>query len=171
MTKRFNYRTDRRSKRITWAVVILAILATAYASYYYFNIGAYYPAWFVTFLLAVAALYILSIPRSIRLTDEALEIHCIVELVTVKLEDIESVSLVENDRPHLFLLLGSYGFFGYYGYYLDYRNWEIVKVYASQWKNFLEVEDIYEQRYIISCEDPHELLCLLEKSEVDSPAV
>lgn len=163
MENRFDYRFDKRSKRITWVTISAVALVIAYGTYRYFDIGAYYPAWFLTFALAVGALYILSIPRSLRITDEALEIHCIVELTTIKLEDIRSVRRIANRRTGLWLLLGSYGFFGYYGYYLDWRAWQIVKMYASQWDNFVEIEDIYEQRYIVSCQDPDDFVKALSK--------
>lgn len=158
MTLKIKYKRDRLSRRITTVVIALVVLAVAYATYYFLHAGGYYPAWLTTFVLAVAALYILSIPRNIQLTDEALEIHCVVELSTIKRDNIRSAKMVEGDHPHIFPLLGSYGFFGYYGYYLDYRRWEIVKLYASEWCNFVEIEDIYEQRYIISCSRAEELL-------------
>ncbi len=81
--ERYNLSIDRRARRITWGVIAAVVLATAWIAYRYIEVGGYYPAWFLTFALAVMALYILSIPRNIRLTREALEIHCILELTTI----------------------------------------------------------------------------------------
>ncbi len=158
MEKIFRYKLGRVSKRITWAVIVLILLLTAFFTYLFVNQGSYIPAWFVTIMLCVWALYVLSIPRSIRVTDEALEIHCVVELSQIRLEDLRSIRTVPNHGTGLWLLLGSYGFFGYYGYYLDWRQWQFVKVYASAWENLVEIEDIYEQRYLVNCDDPEALI-------------
>ena len=59
-------------------------------------------------------------------------------------------------------LFGGYGFFGYYGYYFDLKTFEKVVVYASEWKNLVEIVDIYEQRYYVSCTQADELVALLQ---------
>ena len=52
-----------------------------------------------------------------------------------------------------FPLFGGCGFFGYYGHFLDLRRFERVRLYASEWKNFVEITDIYEERLYVSCSD------------------
>ena len=52
--------------------------------------------------------------------------------------------------------------FGYYGYYFDLKTFEKVVVYASEWKNLVEIVDIYEQRYYVSCTQADELVALLQ---------
>ncbi len=158
MKRTFRYRPDKRARRITWCVIILVAMAAGGMVYAWFGTGAYFSAWFISMAVAVAALYILSIPRKIYVSDEALEIHCVVELTSIELEDIHSIQRCDNQDTGLILLIGSYGFFGYYGYFLDRRKWEIVKVYASEWNNLVEIEDVYEQRYIVSCSDPAALI-------------
>lgn len=149
--KRYNYLPlDGRARRITWVVIAVIVLATAWMSWHYLLRGGYYPAWFLSLALAVAALYVLSIPRSIRLTDTAVEIRCVVELVTIAREDIRAVRPVDAGDTRLWLLLGSFGFFGYYGYYLDRSRWEVVRVYATRWENLVEIEDIYDQKYLVN---------------------
>ncbi len=162
---RYNLSLDRRARRITWAIIAAVLLATAWISYRNIEVGGYYPAWFLTFALAIAALYILSIPRSIRLTEKALEIHCIVELTTIPLTNIVSARPLRTRNTHLVPLLGSYGFFGYYGYYLNYQNWEIVRLYASQWQNLIEIEDIHDQKYVINNPDFPSITRLLTEAE------
>lgn len=148
---RFNYPPlDRRARRITIAIIAIVALATGWMTWRYISQGGYYPAWFLTFALAIAALYILSIPRKIRLTEQAVEIRCIVEMTSIAREDIRAVRRLEKGKTHLFPLLGSYGFFGYYGYYLDWREWEIVRVYASRWEDLAEIRDAYDQRFVIN---------------------
>ena len=158
MEQRFRYNYDKRTKRLSF--MILAVIAVLSAVLIYFaSEGGYLSAWIIAILLAVLALNILSIPRHILVNDDALEIHCLVEMTRIPIADISSVrSVPAAGAGRLILLLGSYGFFGYYGYYLSARRWEIVKVYAREWNHFVEIEDIYEQKYIISCRDAERLV-------------
>lgn len=55
-------------------------------------------------------------------------------------------------------LIGSYGFGGYYGYWFHLSDWEICKVYATERKQLVLIEDIYEDIYIVSCTDPDRLI-------------
>ena len=54
------------------------------------------------------------------------------------------------------------GFFGYYGSFIDFKSWDFVKIYASKWKNFVEITDIYEDKYYISCDKGEELIRRVE---------
>lgn len=139
------------------AVAVLVVAVTA--GFFVVAGTAYLPAWFLTFAAALILLYILSIPRFVRVTRDAFEIHCIVELTTIHMTDIKAVRRVwVEDMRAVWPLLGSYGFGGYFGYYLDFKSWEIVKIYAREWGNFVLVEDIYEDKYIVSCDHPDELI-------------
>jgi len=156
----FHYRLDLNSKRIT--VMVLALLVEAFGLFQYFAIGGYMPAWFLFFAVVMLALYILSIPRHIHVDEEALEIHCLLESSYIHYADLKSVRCMEpGEMKFAFPLLGSYGFFGYYGYYFNLREWSTIKVYASQWGNFVEIEDIYEQKYVVSCDEPHRLIAAI----------
>ena len=42
------------------------------------------------------------------------------------------------------------------------KTFEKVVVYASEWKNLVEIVDIYEQRYYVSCTQADELVALLQ---------
>lgn len=59
---------------------------------------------------------------------------------------------------------GGYGFFGFYGHYFDLKNLERVKIYASEWRNFVEITDIYENRIYVSCTQGEELVNDLRNS-------
>lgn len=164
--ERFKYRFDRRSRRITIGVIVA--LAIAFGAFIYLGHGSYLPAWFLSIVIATMALYILSIPRFITLDTEAesVEIHCLLELTKISVGDLSSIRRVENEElKSTFPLLGSYGFFGYYGYYFNFKEWEVLKVYASEWSNFVEIVDIYEQKYIISCDRADELIALVESAK------
>ena len=125
-----------------------------------FCMGAsYIPAWFLLFLLCIITLYILSFPRYLTIDDDALQIHCIVELTRIHVEEIEKIRKIDRDYfRRMIPLIGSYGFGGYYGYWFHLSDWEICKVYATERKQLVLIEDIYEDIYIVSCTDPDRLI-------------
>lgn len=148
---------DRRSRRITIAVI--AVVTVALAAIVWLDAGSYLSAWSVSIVAAIVLLYILSIPRRITVDRSQIAIHCILELTTIPLKDLKTVRRISTRRMQYTLpLLGSYGFFGYYGYYFNLRRWETMKIYARRWSNFVEIESIYEEIYIVSCPDPDEFV-------------
>lgn len=165
MENRYDYRLDKRSRRITTVYIVIFLIVAALLLYRFMDSGTYIPAWFLSIAFAVMALYVLSIPRFIRVTDAAFEIHCLVELTKLHLNDIKSVRRIDDSSmKHSIPLLASYGFCGYYGYYFNISEWEMIKVYASKWSDFVEIEDIYEQKYIVSCDDADGLIAqILER--------
>lgn len=157
MERRFTYKRDKRVRRLTLiecgVLVVCLLLALFFGS-------SYLQAWIYSVIIAVTALYVLSIPRYIKVDDENFEIHCLVEMTRIDIRDIASIREVER-REYMrgvLPLLGSYGFFGYYGYYFDFRRWETIKVYASELNHLVEIEDIYEQKYLVSCRDAAQLI-------------
>ncbi|MDR0509586.1 MAG: hypothetical protein LBH06_00660 [Rikenellaceae bacterium] len=164
MEKRFEYRLDRRARRIT-AIVIAAVALLSAAALCLWVGSSYYSAWLLSNIAAVAGLYILSIPRHVAVTEAGVEIHCLVELTILNYDDLRSVRRVGREElKYCIPLLGSYGFFGYYGYYFNLRDWSVFKIYASEWNNFVEIEDVYEQIYVVSCPDADRLTELIEKN-------
>ncbi len=84
---------------------------------------------------------------------------CVVEIVEIPLEDIVSVRAVNRSESRWIVpLFASRGFFGYYGYYLDLSNLNKVRFYASEWQNLVEIIDIYDECYYISCRQKEELI-------------
>ncbi len=160
---RINYRLDRRTRRTS--LIISLVLALAFAALFFLVRDGYLRAWLIAMLLSVVVLYVLSIPRYISLGDGLLEIHCIVELTRIRVDDIVSIRRVTRDEIRPLLLLGSYGFFGYYGYYVDLRIWETLKIYATEWENLVMIEDIYETRYLVSCRKADDLIAAVSSSE------
>lgn len=165
MEARFKYKCDKRCKWLT--AVYIVIIAAGFTAVAIFGSGGYMEAWIVSILIAVIALYLLSIPRYIKVDDDNLEIQCVVEMTSIDLRDIVGIRNVDPDeyKHKLLCLLGSYGFFGYYGYYLNLRSWEIIKVYAGERRNLVEIEDSYEQTYIISCRESDELIDAVMKAK------
>ena len=59
------------------------------------------------------------------------------------------------------MVFGGCGFFGYYGHFIDLRRLDRVRLYASEWRNFVEITDIYEDRLYVSCADADRLVAEL----------
>jgi len=164
MKKDYRYKLSRKSSVITLIVLVAVIGFLVYLNYY--SASGFFPAWLTSLVITILLLYILSIPRFVRVTEEALEIHCLVELTKIKLIDIKSVKKIEKrNMRYSFPILGSYGFFGYYGYYYNFAEMGLQKVYASKWDNFVRINTIYEETYIINCDDPDELIHLIAKNK------
>ena len=126
--------------------------------------GGFFSAWFVSFVLALIALMILSIPRRIVLLDNKVEIQCIFDITEIDIAEIAQIQKVEKDTLRwAVLLFGSSGFFGYYGKYFDLKEFEIVNIYASEWNNFVEIVDIYDSRTYVSCRDAEELIASINE--------
>jgi hypothetical protein len=153
----FKYRLDRRARRLTWIISLVLVVAALFFVLY--SRSGYFPIWFTVFLITVLTLYLLSIPRKIRVTADTLNIQCVVELTSVALEDIALIRTMDkSEMKYAVPLLASYGFFGYYGWYYNISEFSLFKVYASGWGNFVRIEDIYETVYVVSCDSPDELI-------------
>lgn len=156
-SREFAYKFGRRTRWVSAAVLIL--IAVAVAALYFLYDGGYLSAWFLSLAVAVVALYVLSIPRYIRVGERTVEIHCILEMTEIELADIERIERRERSEVKWCIpVLGSYGFFGFFGFYLDLRSLDVIHVYASQWNGLVEITDIYEERYLVSCDDPDALI-------------
>lgn len=167
MEQRFKYNRDKRTRRLTW--ITSAAIAALFTAIALFVGEEYVRAWIIVFISAIILLYILSIPRYIKVDQEALEIHCVVEMTRIPIEDINSVRKVaRRDLGRLMILMGSYGFFGYYGYYLNIKRWEIIRIYAGEWDNLLEIEDIYEDKYMVSCREADRLIEMVMQAKLIS---
>lgn len=129
---------------------------------YHLYEGGYLSAWFTSFIVALIALMALSIPRKIVVMDDRVEIRCLLDITEIRRNEIASVRRVENRRMKWFLpIFGGYGFFGYYGHFLDLRRLDRVRIYASEWRNFVEITDIYEDRLYVSCTEADRLVAEL----------
>lgn len=153
---KFKYRADKRCHTITWSVAGGVLLAAGLL--WWLSPGEYLPVWFSSIVLAVTALTLLSVPRSIRLNREALEIHCLVEITHIPWHHIRSARRTERvELGPLVPVFASVGVFGWFGYWLDARSWEFIKLYTTSQHGLVMIEDIYEQKYVVSASDPDAL--------------
>lgn len=153
----FKYRFDRRT--LYWTALYLVVLSLLGTALYLLYEGGYLSAWFTSFIVALVALMSLSIPRRIVLTHDKVSIRCLLDITEIPTADIASVRPVERAELRWLLpLFGACGFFGYYGHFLDLRRFERIRIYATQWRDFVEIVDVYEERYYVSCHEADELV-------------
>lgn len=160
MESSYKYRFDRQT--LYWTLVYLIVFVLLGILLYRLYEGGYLSAWFTSFIVALVALMSLSIPRRIVVSDEKVEVRCLLDLTEIPRSEIASVRRVDTSRMKWFLpIFGGCGFFGYYGHFLDLRRFERVRLYASEWRNFVEIVDIYEERLYVSCVDADRLVAEL----------
>lgn len=163
---RIRFRLDSRAKSIT--TIALMLIITGVTALFLLAGTSYLPAWFSMLVIAFVLLASLSIPRFMRISPHSLEIHCMMELVKIPIRDIKHIQpLSRAELRWSFPVWGLYGIFGYYGYYFHPRQRRIFRMYASQWKNFVLIEDIYEELYVVNCDDPEGFVAEIEKYKRD----
>jgi uncharacterized membrane protein YciS (DUF1049 family) len=162
MEKIYKYRLGRRVLYIS-ILYLLAAAAIATLLAFLFQ-GGYISAWFISLIVAVVALMMLSIPRRVVVDDEGIEIQCIAEDTTLAYEDIATIRKVEKREMNACMpIFGAVGFFGHYGRFLNLRTMEFIHIYASRWGKFVEITDIDGNKYYISCEDRNDIVRCVEE--------
>ena len=147
-----------------WTIAYFISFGSIAAAIFLFYDGGYMLAWVIAITIAIIALMALSIPRRIVANDEALDIYCISDFTTLPYESISSARVVEQKEMLLMIpIFAGVGFFGYYGCFFNLRKAELVKIYASRWNNFIEVTDKCEEKYYLSCDNPQELVALINQ--------
>ena len=93
------------------AVVYLALFGLLGWLLFHLYEGGYLSAWFTSFIVAIIALMALSIPRKIVVTEDRVEIRCLLDITEVRRDEIASVRRVEPGRMKWFIpIFGGYGF-------------------------------------------------------------
>ena len=157
MIRSFKYKFNRRAKLRT-IITLIFVTIIAFALYKLYT-GGFFSAWFISLMVALAALMVLSIPRRIVLLDDRLEIQCVFDITEFDIREIASMRKVsKRDMRWMIRIFGSAGFFGYYGKYLNIKEFDIVTIYASEWDNFVEITDIYDSRTYVSCREADNLI-------------
>lgn len=152
----YRYKTDYKTRYLT-AIHFLVFILGAVVLFLFFD-GGYFLAWFISIMVAIIALMALSIPRKIIVGEQGIDICCISDYTYIPFNEIASVREVTNrEMKSIIPIFASMGFFGYYGIFLNVKAMDFVKIYASKWGDFIEITDIYEDKYYISC-DNHEQL-------------
>ncbi len=164
----YRYRFDRHT--IYWTLAYWLVFSLLGIGLYFLYEGGYLSAWFTSFVIALIALMALSIPRKIVVTSETVQVRCLLDFTEIRRDEIVSVRRVEKRQMKWIMpLFGSCGFFGYYGYFLDLRRFERVRLYATEWRNFVEIVNIYEERLYVSCAEADRLVAELMPAEGNRP--
>ena len=151
MNQSFRFHTDRRTKALTTLTFIIFV-AVAVLLFLLYK-GGFFSAWFISLVLALSALMILSI-------------QCISDTTEIDVREIASIRKVEKREMRWMMpLFASAGFFGYYGKFFDFREFETVTIYSSEWNNFVEITDIYDTRVYVSCREADNLICAIEQAQ------
>ena len=95
MEKTYKYRFSRRA--ICWTLVYLVVFVLLGWLLYHLYEGGYLSAWFTSFIVALIALMSLSIPRRIVVTDEKVEVRCLLDITEIR----RGVEKLRGDHRHL----------------------------------------------------------------------
>ena len=93
MTSIYKYRFDRRT--LYWTLIYLVVFVLFGVWLYLLYEGGYLSAWFTSFVVALLALMALSIPRRIVVSDEKVEIRCLLDITEIARSEIASVRRVD----------------------------------------------------------------------------
>ena len=157
MDKIYKYKLGRRVG-ISSALYILVFIALPVALTLIYE-GGYISAWFISLIVAILALMILSIPRKVVVADDGIEIHCVSDYTLLEYDEIASIRKVERREMKTCIpIFGAVGFFGHYGRFLNLHTMEVIHIYASRWGKFVEITDIDGGKYYISCEERDDIV-------------
>lgn len=153
VSTQFKYVKSKFCRYVTFFVMIAIIGLFVYLLLS--SSGTYLSAWYLSIALSILLLYVISFPRYIRLTSKVMEIHGLLEITPILYTDIKRIYKIKRYRlKGIYPLVGSYGFGGFFGYYFDVKQLKIVYMHATKLSNLIAIDDIYNDKYIISCEDP-----------------
>ncbi len=158
----FKYKNGRYT--LYWTAVYIVVIILLVVALMLLYEGGYVSAWFGSFIVALLALMLMSVPRKIVIAENSMQIRCLLDITEISLADIASVRAVSRkEMGWKFPLFGSVGFFGYFGHYLDFKKFRLVEIYATEWGNFVEIQTIYEDTYYVSCNERDKLITLLQE--------
>ena len=164
---RFPYRLSRFCRWTTLAISLL--FAAVFIYLLRSSSGTYLSAWFLSLTIAVAALFVISFPRNIVVTDTDLVIYGILEATYISLGDIKRIHTVSRRRIRTVIpAIGSYGFGGYYGYYFDLRALRVIRLFATRLDGLVMVQTVYDDRILLSCEAADKLIALVKSRMQDN---
>ncbi|MFR9503295.1 MAG: PH domain-containing protein [Rikenellaceae bacterium] len=153
----YKYHSNKRTLITTLLYFVLLLAASVLIWLMY--VGGYFSAWFISVVVAIIALIVISMPRRIIVDEQTLTIACVLEIVEIPITEIVYVRKVEPSEIRWTIpIFASPGFLGHFGYYLDLTTFDIVRLYATERQNMVEILDIYDDRYYLSCRQSDQLI-------------
>ncbi len=86
MQSTYKYRFDRNT--LYWTLVYWIVFALLGGGLFYLYEGGYLSAWFTSFIVALIALMALSIPRKIVVTDQSVQVRCLLDITEINRSEI-----------------------------------------------------------------------------------
>lgn len=161
--RKFRMKRDKLSYVVTilWGIVAVAVIFF----FLYSSSGTYLPAWISILMGAIVTLIYLSMPRSVVVTRDNIEIHCVADLTVIPRSEIiriEPLSLkyLRGCVP----LYAVWGVFGYYGYFVKLKGFRVFRMYASERRNLVVIRYGKDnKRVVVSVREREKFLEYLEK--------
>ncbi len=148
----YKFRRDRITAYLTSLYILLFLCALVLFVGFYD--GGLFSAWLVSIVVAIVLLTLLSVPRDVEVSQGGVKINCLLDITEIDIANITSARAISTRELGVLVpMFGGFGLFGYYGHYFDFRHFRRVVIYTSEWRNLVEIVDIYEDHYYISCRD------------------
>ncbi len=161
MNMNFSYKfsLDKRSRRVTGVVLLLVVVVSCVLGYYFHSAGDYVVAWFVTLMMLILALALLSAPRRLVVVDSCFEIRCGLKIVAIDKSEIVSVRRLPRAAVRYIIpVWANHGFGGYSGWYYNLASRKMIKVYGSRWENMVQIQTAGGTKYVVSCDNTQGLI-------------
>ncbi|MFI3303361.1 MAG: PH domain-containing protein [Rikenellaceae bacterium] len=164
-SSRYGFHLDRVA--VYWTIMHIIAFVIVGLFIYAFYVGGFFSAWFISFVVALIILMVLSVPRYVEVDDRQLSIVCVLDRTDIKIDRIISIKKVSPRKIRWVLpVFGGCGFLGYYGHFFDFRHFTKVVIYATEWRYLVEITDAYEDLYYISCRDRDRLVAEIKEKQI-----
>ncbi len=148
----YKYNRDRRTRN--WTIFHALLIISSAVTIVILYEDWYLLWWLLSYIVVIVIFSSLSIPRKVEVDSELISIHCTLDLTEIPIESISSISKIAPRRLRRVIpLIGSYGFFGFYGHFFDLTHFRRLLIYATEWRYLIEIVDMDEDYYYISCRD------------------
>lgn len=139
---------------VAWMVSILVLAALVYGCWWLFvwaEGALYIAAWGTSVVVAIVALCLLSLPRRIILSDEELELRCLMETTYIPLRSVVDVKVMGSEGlKGKVPVLGLGGLGGYLGFWVDTKSWRLYRTYVTSRHKCVAIHTS-RHRYMVSC--------------------
>ncbi len=127
------------------------------------SLGDYIIAWYITMVSSMTILHILTIPRYILLSQNAIEIRCLLKVVTIDSSSIEKIEKVSPRELHFAIPLSLwFGFWGSVGLFFIPKKFKLARFYITESRYLLKIKTLSGRLYYISCRERDSIINTIE---------
>ncbi len=124
----------------------------------------YYGICCAVLAICVTLLGLISAPLAIHIDSAKIEIHGVLDVVTIPFSAIKSVKHISNRSAYgIVPIIATFGFMGYYGLCIDIRGKRLVKIFSSEKKNLIIMECKDGRSYLISATNYDEIVKIISQ--------